>query len=250
MRVWEPFLTQDDREVFARSGFGALAGFGGRPALLVVDVNYAFCGEERVPLLEAVERWPTSCGPRAWDAVERTQVLLRAARDGSVPVFFTTGLREGSTAFDRGRWNDKSPRSRENLVLPRANDIVQELAPLPHEIVIRKGRPSAFFGTMLSSYLVDLQVDTLVLCGTTTSGCVRSTAVDAFSSGYRVTVVEECTFDRGEASHALSLFDMHQKYADVLSLDEVLERLSVVPPNLYLRQLPVLADVAATPHGE
>lgn len=233
MRPWDSFLSETDREVFAASGFGAPVGFGRRPVLLVVDVNYNFCGEYRLPPRESVERWPSSCGPHAWDAVERTRTLLAAARDAAVPVFFSTGIREGSTFFDRGRWNDKSVRSVENRANPRGNDVVAELAPLPHEIVLRKGRPSAFFGTMLASYLLDLGADTLVVCGTTTSGCVRATVTDAFSYNLRVGVVQECTFDRGEASHAMSLFDMHQKYADVVGLDDVLQRFAALPRDLY-----------------
>jgi maleamate amidohydrolase len=239
MRPWDGLLTETDREIFERAGFGGAVGFGDRPVLLVVDVNYNFCGEYRVSLQESVERWPSSCGPQAWDAVERTRPLLDAARGAGVPVFFSTGMREGSTFFDRGRWNDKSVRSSEHRANPRGNDIVDELAPLPHEIVVRKGRPSAFFGTMLASYLMDLGADTLVVCGTTTSGCVRATVTDAFSYNLRVSVVEECTFDRGEASHAMSLFDMHQKYADVISLEKVLERFAVLPR----------ADYAETPLG-
>jgi nicotinamidase-related amidase len=233
MPVWDRFLTEAERVVFESSGFGGAVGFGERPVLLVVDVNYNFCGEYRLPLRESVQRWPSSCGPQAWDAVERTRTLLDAARGAGVPVFFSTGMREGSTFFDRGRWNDKSVRSREHRANPRGNDVVDELAPFPHEIVVRKGRPSAFFGTMLASYLMDLGADTLVVCGTTTSGCVRATVTDAFSYNLRVAVVEECTFDRGEASHAMSLFDMHQKYADVVGLDDVLERFATHPRDCY-----------------
>jgi nicotinamidase-related amidase len=233
VRLWDRFLTESDQETFRRSGFGGPVGFGERPVLLVVDVNYNFCGEYRLPLHESVARWPSSCGPQAWDAVARTRTLIEAARGAAVPVFFSTGMREGSTLFDRGRWNDKSVRSQEHGANPRGNDVVDELAPLPHEIVLRKGRPSAFFGTMLTSYLVDLGADSLVVCGTTTSGCVRATVTDAFSYNFRVTVVEECTFDRGEASHAISLFDIHQKYADVLSLEDVLERFAALPGRLY-----------------
>ncbi|MDQ1661758.1 MAG: hypothetical protein QOJ68_1738 [Blastococcus sp.] len=233
VQPWDSFLTETDREVFTSSGFGGPVGFGRRPVLLVVDVNYNFCGEYRLPLRESIERWPSSCGPQAWDAVERTQMLLAAARDAAIPVFFSTGMREGSTFFDRGRWNDKSVRSLEHRANPRGNDVVDELAPLPHEIVLRKGRPSAFFGTMLTSYLLDLGADTLVVCGTTTSGCVRATVTDAFSYHLRVDVVRECTFDRGEASHAMSLFDMHQKYADVVGLEDVLQRFAALPRDLY-----------------
>ena len=107
------------------------------------------------------------------------------------------------------------------------------IAPQPRELVIRKHKPSAFFGTPLASFLVQLGVDSLLLAGTTTSGCVRATAVDAFSQNYRVAVVEEGCFDRGQASHALSLFDLHAKYADVVSLAETLAFVEGLPGGVF-----------------
>ena len=100
------------------------------------------------------------------------------------------------------------------------NTILPTIAPRPQDIVIRKAKPSVFFGTLLNAYLVDLQVDTIIATGGVTSGCIRSTVVDGFSYNYRLAVVEECTFDRGEASHAVGLFDLQSKYADVVRLDE------------------------------
>ena len=100
------------------------------------------------------------------------------------------------------------------------NTIVPDIAPLPQDIVLYKQKPSAFYATPLASYLVLLNADSIILTGVSTSGCVRATAVDAFSSNYRVAVVEEGCFDRSQASHAVNLCDMHAKYADVVKLDE------------------------------
>jgi maleamate amidohydrolase len=238
VRNWDGFLTEADRLVFERSGFGVLAGYGDRPVLLVVDVNYNFCGDRPLTVLESVEHWPNSCGLRAWTAVEHTEPLLAAARASGIPVFFTTGMPVGARDLESGRWLDKHPRAREDRSHARGNNIVDALAPRPHEVVLTKGKPSAFFGTLLESYLSDLRIDTIVVCGATTSGCIRATVVDAFSYNYKVAVVEECTFDRGEASHALSLFDMHQKYADVVSLKHAIGYLEGLPDDLFEHRVP------------
>ena len=103
--------------------------------------------------------------------------------------------------------------------------ILDEVAPIEGEVVLRKVAPSGFFGTPLAALLNDQRINTLVVAGESTSGCVRATVVDGRSYRFRMTVVEDCVFDRHEATHAINLFDMDQKYADVLSLDEVLPRL-------------------------
>ena len=237
MRVWDKFLTSHDRAVAEASGFGSHAGFGRRPAVIVVDVNYAFVGETPEPMLESIKKWSTSCGQVGWDAIPHIQRLLAAARAQSIPVFFSTGTDARADGFDRGAWAFKSSASgkpKQPLARNvRGNDIVAEIAPQPHEFLISKLKPSVFSGTPLVGYLVELGVDTLIVCGTTTSGCVRATVLDAFNLNFRISVVEECTFDRFESSHAMSLFDMNAKYADVVSLDEAVSYLAGVPAGLY-----------------
>lgn len=237
MAVWDKYLTERDREVNALSGFGARTGFGERPAVLVVDVNYAFTGDVDEPIEASVRKWRTSCGHIGWEAIPHLQRLLRGARDNRIPVFFSTGTDPRADKFDRGAWQHKTRRSGEDTTVRvpgiRGNDIVREIAPLPHEIVIEKFKPSPFFGTPLPGFLVDLGVDTLLICGTTTSGCVRAAVIDAFSYNYRIAIVEECTFDRFESSHALNLFDMNAKYADVIGVAEANEYLAGVGRGLY-----------------
>jgi nicotinamidase-related amidase len=223
---WDSFLSAQDKEVFAASGWGARQGLGQRPAVLVVDVSYGFCGDEPQPVLESITRWHNSCGEPAWHAIASIQRLLGAARDAGLPILYSTAPELRGDGRDRGRWTEKNPRHHEDDA--RANEIVAEIAPHPEDIVILKSKPSAFFASPLLSYLVDLGVDSLIVCGTTTSGCVRATVVDAFSYNYKVTVVQEATFDRGEASHWVNLFDMDSKYADVATLDEVLSALSAL----------------------
>ena len=224
-QVWDRYLTERDKQVFTSGGFGARQGYGQRPVLLIVDVNYIFCGDRPEPILESIKRWRASCGEEAWAGVAAITRLLLACRDKGLPVIYTTGSRRPD-GWDAGSWAWKNPRVLEK---PRTadgdldgNTIVSEIAPQPRDIVIAKHKPSAFFGTPLLSFLVQHAVDSLLLVGTTTSGCVRATAVDAFSNNYRVAVVEEGCFDRSQASHALSLCDLHAKYADVVKLDDAL----------------------------
>ena len=235
-QVWDRYLTERDKQVFASGGFGACQGYGRRPALLIVDVNYIFCGDRPEPILESIKRWRASCGEEAWAGVSAIAKLLVVCRDKGLPVFYTTGSRRAD-GWDAGSWAWKNPRVLEK---PRTavgdldgNTIVREIAPQPRDIVIAKHKPSAFFGTPLLSFLVQHAVDSLLLVGTTTSGCVRATAVDAFSNNYRVALVEEGCFDRSQASHALSLCDLHAKYADVVKLDSAIAFVESLPAGMF-----------------
>ncbi len=234
MAIWDDALTERDVQVFAKSGYGGRQGFGKRPALLVVDVNYNFVGDTPMPILDSIEKFRNSCGEEGWEAIAKIQLLLEASRRKGLPIFYSTMLPRQNAA-DFGRWAGKNQRALEDSgeVAQWGNEIVEEIAPGPGEIVIRKAKPSVFFGTPLVSYLNELQIDTLLVAGTTTSGCVRATVVDAFSYNYIVAVVEECTFDRGQASHKINLFDMNAKYADVISLAEVEEYLVGLPDSLF-----------------
>jgi len=220
-RPWDDLLGPADREVYDAAGYGREGPPGERPALLVVDVNYNFCGDRREPILESIKRFHNSCGERAWDAIPHIVSLLEAARSASVPVFFTTQEMR-LDALRIGGWGRKNRRAseRDEAAERLGTTIVPQLAPRQDELVIRKTKPSAFFGTPLLSYLTQLKTDTVIVAGATTSGCVRATVVDAFSYNYQVVLVEECVFDRGQASHAINLFDMQAKYADLVSVGE------------------------------
>ena len=238
--IWNRFLTERDKAVFAAAGYGARAGFGKRPALLVIDVNYNFCGDRPEPILESIKRWRNSCGEEAWAGVAVIKRLIQAARGKGLPVIYTTAIRRADN-WDSGSWSWKNNRSREDVQAVRAtnldgNDIVAEIAPGPHDIVVRKQKPSGFYGTNLLSYLVLLGADSLVITGTTTSGCVRASVLDAFSNNFRCAVVEDGCFDRSQASHAINLCDMQAKYADVVNSAEVLKFFETLPRGLF--QLP------------
>jgi maleamate amidohydrolase len=235
--VWNAFLTERDKAVFKASGYGARGGFGQRPALLVVDVNYAFCDERPQPILESIKRWRNSCGEDAWIAMPYLKSLIEKAHARGIPVIYTTGVQRPDN-WDRGGWSWKNGRSGEDEN-PRpdthvdGNEIVAAIAPGPRDIVVFKQKPSGFFGTNMASYLTLLGCDSVIVAGTTTSGCVRATVVDAFSLNYRVALAEEACFDRSQASHAINLCDMNAKYADVVKTAEVLEFFDKLPPNMF-----------------
>ena len=235
-RIWEQYLTASDKQHLSTVR-DARVGFGGKPALLLVDLYRAVFGDKPEPLMQAIKTWPSSCGMAGWNALPHIQKLLAAARAAGVPVIHITMLADAgmpgwSDAAHRAApktasASDEAARDRKR----RGSEIVDEVAPIAGEVVLRKTAPSAFWGTPLAGQLTYLGIDTLIVAGESTSGCVRASVVEAVSHRYRVQVVEECVFDRHEATHALNLFDMHQKYADVISLDEALRHLPARSPS-------------------
>lgn len=235
MNPWNNFLTERDRLVFDGAGYGARGGFGLRPALVIVDVNYAFCGHRSEPILESIKSWPNSCGEEAWRAIESLQALLPTVRKQHIPTFYTTASPRRPDGFDAGGWKHKNKRAGGPVGVPgfHMDAIVAEVAPAASDVVLEKLKPSAFFGTPLIGYLTDLGVDTVLVCGSTTGGCVRATVIDAFSYNFKVSVIDECTFDRGQASHAINLFDMNAKYADIVSARETAAYLEGLSATLF-----------------
>jgi maleamate amidohydrolase len=216
---WDDVIGDTARRIYR--GYERKRDFGPRPALLLVDVYNRVFGDRRQPLLEAIERWPSSCGEAAWDAIEPLQALLSHARSEDHVIVHTT--REMRPEARTGRSTGRRAIDDE-----WGASIIEPLTPRDGELVVYKTRASAFFGTSLSAYLVRNKVDTLVIGGESTSGCVRATVVDAYSHGFDVMVVEEATFDRLEITHKINLFDMHHKYATVVHLDDALAYLDGV----------------------
>ncbi len=224
-RVWDSFLTEQDKAHLAASTHRKM-GFGERPVLLLIDLYRWVFGDEPQPLLESIKDWPGSCGLAAWDSIPHIQTLLHTARDNGIPVVHVTGLdHAGVEDWIVRRQPEKPPQLSDEAADRRYRryDIIDEVAPVEGETVLKKSSPSAFWGTPLAGHLNYLDADTIIVCGESTSGCVRSSVVDGCTNRYRMVVVEECVFDRHEASHAINLFDMNQKYADVLPLAEVIE---------------------------
>lgn len=238
-RVWDAFLTDRDKAVFEAAGYAQPAGFGERPAVVVIDVNYHFTGDRDEPILDSIKRWPNSCGEDAWVSLPHIKRLLSAARDKGLPVIYTTGgFRDDG--WDRASWSWKNARTSEwepDTEVRQSNldgdAINHEIEPQPQDIVIKKLKPSAFHGTPLNSFLTNFKADSVLMVGTTTSGCVRASVIDAFSENYRVALVEEGCFDRSQASHAINLCDMNAKYADVVSTDETIEYIEALPDGLF-----------------
>ena len=203
----------EDENFFAERGFGGRLGFGNRPALLIVDLVNAFT-DASSPLGAAMD-----------SEIDATCALLDAARSVDVPRFFTTLWYEDTDLKDAGVWVRKIKGL---SVLRKDTHEVQLDARLKHrsdEPIVAKKYASAFFGTDLLSRLISTGVDTLVIAGCTTSGCVRASAVDAIQFGLRPVVVREAVADRSASAHAQALFDLEQKYADVETIDGVIAEL-------------------------
>jgi len=224
-RVWDRFLTNRDKARLAARSRRSKAGFGERPAVLCIDLYRSVFGDRPQPLMEAIGQWPGTCGLEAWEAIPHVQALQQSARELGIPVIHTTGLPKeesgisGVAAAHRATEGDGSEPLHKGSEL---YSIIPEVTPLSGEVVIKKSSPSPFFGTPLVGYLVEQAIDTLIVVGESTSGCVRATVVDGHSHRFRMIVAEEGVFDREEASHAMNLYDMHAKSADVLPVQEVL----------------------------
>jgi nicotinamidase-related amidase len=194
-------------------------------------------------IVESVKDYRTSCGARGWEGVAHIRTLLETARPLGIPIIYTTRLTEARRG---ARWARRARdpqslgvRTPEELEHERVgNQIVAEVAPQPGDIVVEKRAASGFFGTSMIDYLNEMDVDTVLVTGTTTSGCVRATVVDAACHNFYVGVVEECCFDRFEISHRVNLMDMHAKYGSVLSLARAQDYLATAEATL-----PVLAEV-------
>jgi maleamate amidohydrolase len=202
----------DDPAVFEHQGFGQRLGIRGRVGLLIVDFVVGFAD-------------PTLLGGgNIRSAISKTVELLALARRRAWPVAHTR-IVFSDAALESDVFCLKVPSLRVLTESAAAGQFVPELQPLAGELVVRKAAPSAFFETNLRSWLTQKGVQTLLISGATTSGCVRASVVDAMSCGYRPVVMSDCVGDRAHGPHDASLFDMQQKYADLLSLSELLEGL-------------------------
>ena len=216
---WDDVIGEDERLIASR--YAADRALGEHPALLLIDCYQKVFGDRAQPLVEAIDEYPATCGSAGWEALPHLEALLLGARQAHVPVVHTTGDTRPEARLGAATLRSRAPGEDE----ASGYDIIAPLTPVDGEIVVRKSRASAFFGTPLSTWLRQLDVDTLVVAGETTSGCVRASVVDAYSHGFRVAVVEQATFDRSALSHKVNLFDLHLKYASVLHLDRALDYL-------------------------
>jgi len=210
---------QSDEDFFKERGFGLKMGFGQKPALLVVDLIRAFTDASR-PLGANLDR-----------QIEATRKLLSVAHERGVPVLFSTVRYDEADMGDAGIWRLKQKGAADLVARSNGHEIDERLEVGPSDSLLLKKYASCFFGTDLVSRLTSRGVDTLIIVGCTTSGCVRASAVDSVQNGFRPMVVREAVGDRSEAAHEQSLFDLNAKYADVVSLDETLQYLARIGHN-------------------
>ena len=215
---WKDVVPQADLDLY--SGWRRETFVGERPALIAIDLyDLVYRGGPHSPH-ELNERHPNTCGIFAHRAVAPTRQLFAAARRAGIPIFFCT---------QDTRANNRPPGAtstrRQRRVAPDGYAIYHEFTVEPSDVVIWKQRASIFQGTPLVSHLSLLGVHSLIVCGESTSGCVRASVVDGYSNGFHVALVEECTFDRAEFTHKVNLFDLHHKYGDVMHVDEVVAHL-------------------------
>jgi nicotinamidase-related amidase len=216
LEKWRGYVPDDELANFAKGSFANRLGIGERPALLNIDSTRMFvdpefpqCGAKEMPELIAA-------------MVRITEVFRRL----SLPIYYSR-RDDRSHPTRRGMWNLKLANADSFLYAedPRADEWPPEYAPRKEDVIVYKNKPSAFFGTNLASWLHYDQVDTVVMVGLSTSGCVRQAAVDAFSHNFRVTVVEEACGDRSMTAHRANLFDIDMKFGDVEKLDDVISEL-------------------------
>jgi len=215
---WKDVVPESDLKLYA--GWRRETFVGPRPALVCIDLYDLVYSGGAHPPAELNDRYPNTCGIYAHRAIAPTKRLIAAARGAGIPIFFCT---------QDIRPNNRPPGAvstrRKREVPDDGYGIYREFALEPGDILIPKQRASIFAVTPLASHLALLGAQSLIVCGESTSGCVRASVVDGYSSGHHVTVVEECTYDRAELTHKVNLFDMHNKYADVMHIDEVVAHL-------------------------
>jgi maleamate amidohydrolase len=211
---------RSEEDLFKERGFGLKIGFGQRPAVIVIDMVKAFTDPNRM------------LGADLDRQVEAIRPLLDAAHERGFPVLFSTVRYDDAELRDAGIWELKM----KGLATLKADTDGWEVDPRlnfsPYDSLLFKKYASCFFGTDLVPRLMSRGVDTLIVTGCTTSGCVRATAVDAVQNGFRPMVVREAVGDRSMPAHEQSLFDLNAKYADVVSLDETLQYLRAVGHNM------------------
>lgn len=198
-----------------RGVWGQRIGFGRRPALLAIDFMQAYT-TEGAPLF----------APGVVSAVEESRELLACARRTGIPVIHTHIRYHAGHFADGGLWVKKAPVMKDMVAGNPLAAFCPPVAPLADEVVLSKQYASAFFGTALAPLLVAQRIDTLLMIGCSTSGCIRASAVDAVQHGFRAMVVRECVGDRHPGPHEANLFDIDSKYGDVVHKQEALDYLN------------------------
>tara|TARA_A100001037_G_scaffold49534_1_gene41468 strand:- start:367 stop:1095 length:729 start_codon:yes stop_codon:yes gene_type:complete len=220
-RPWDGYIPEDELAVYRTAGFGQEVGIGERPALLVIDVQYRSTGRTPAPLPDALTEYPSSCGEAAWHALPHIARLIALFRKLGFPVLYPYVAPKSQ--HSAGQFEAKIPGL---MSIPEEGYAFHDaVKPMDGDILIPKIHASAFSGTPLVRHLIGMAIDTVVLTGCTTSGCVRCAAVDANSYNFRTIVAEDAVFDRSRHCHAINLFDIASKYADVMPTESLVPQL-------------------------
>lgn len=222
---WDGIISEEEQRAYNAAGFGRPTGIGKRPALLIIDVQYRTAGSKPMPFWDAIKEYPTSCGDVAWAAIHNIRAILDVFREREWPVLYPYVAPK--LAFDAGRLSDKVPAIMN--IADKGYEFVSQIAPTDKDILLPKKHPSAFFGTPLASYLINVGADSLIVTGCSTSGCVRGSVVDGFAYNFRALVPHDAVYDRSATSHAVNLFDIASKYADVMSTTDTIGALRKIP---------------------
>jgi maleamate amidohydrolase len=221
-KPWDGVISEEEQRAYHAAGFGRPSGIGRRPALIIIDVQYRTTGTAPKPYWEAIKEYPTSCGELAWAAMANIAALLAEFRRNGWPVLYPH-VAPKNKATDSGRLAEKVPAIMD--IPARGYQFPAEIAPREGDVLIPKKHPSAFFATPLASHLIDLGADTLIVTGCSTSGCVRGSVMDGFAYNFKCVVPHDAVYDRSATSHAVNLWDMASKYADVATTAEVVDML-------------------------
>ena len=220
-RPWDGYIPEAELAVYREAGFGQEVGIGERPALLVIDVQYRSTGRTPAPLPDALTEYPSSCGEVAWHALPHIARLIALFRKLGFPVLYPYVAPKSQ--HSAGQFEAKIPGL---MSIPEEGYAFHDaVKPMDGDILIPKIHASAFSGTPLVRHLIGMAIDTVVLTGCTTSGCVRCAAVDANSYNFRTIVAEDAVFDRSRHCHAINLFDIASKYADVMPTESLVPQL-------------------------
>ncbi len=209
---WLNLIPEEELKGYERFGFGQRIGFGKKVCLMIVDLNNVYTNKESTFVY----------GNLMNRALVNTATMLKTCREKNIPVIYVRSRRDRPSllGIQAKKWKTVSNA---NLHKKDCYEFDKSIEPKDDDIIIEKSKPSAFFNTTLENDLKFMGIDTILICGTSTSGCIRSTVMDAFYRDYHIIVPEECCGDRSNHAHINNLFDIDMKYGDVMSMEEVLE---------------------------
>ncbi|HEY1704430.1 MAG TPA: isochorismatase family protein [Trebonia sp.] len=226
MAAWDGIIPEADLAIYERAGFSRQPSWEGRPTLLIVDALWGFIGHQPVDVLEAIKEYPTACGQAGWDGMARIAAAIAFFREAGLPVIYVCADGAGKSLYGATTRTRRGEGAADPTAAdPSAYGIPEQIAPEAGEAVVMKTKASGFFRTSLDVLLWRNKIDTVLIAGATTCGCVRATTVDAHSLGFETIVLQDAVWDRSPFSHAVSLFELSMKYAAVTTVEEAVAAL-------------------------